>query len=89
MLEIFFIFTALAIRILNGILLWEIFQKRCKPKADKIIIILSCSDNSDGLSSILISSIPLFKWDVKVFDYIHHLIYENVLFMDIGHNYST
>ena len=89
MLEIFFILTVLAIRILNGILLWEILQKRHKPKADKIFIILSCSDNSDGLSSILIISIPLFKWDVKVFDYIHHLIYENVLFMDIVHNYST
>ena len=91
MLEIFFIFTALDITILTGILLWENFQKRSKPITDKIFIILSCSDNSDGLSSILIISIPLFKWDVKVFDYIHHLIYEiyYVLFMDSSHNYST
>ena len=74
MLEIFFIFTELAIKILNGILISEIFQKRCKTRANKIfIIILSCCNISVGLFSVSIISIPLFKWDVKAFDYLHHL----------------
>lgn len=73
MLEIFFIFTALAIKILNGILISDIFQKRCKTRANKTFIILSCSNISVWLFSVSIISIPLFKWDVKAFDYLHHL----------------
>ena len=73
MLEIFFLFTELAIKILNGILISEIFQKRCKTRANKIFILLSCCNISVGLFSVSIISIPLFKWDVKAFDYLHYL----------------
>ena len=61
MLQIYFIFTALAIIISNGALLWKLFKKRYKTRADKIFIILSCSDIGVGLFSIPIISLPLFK----------------------------
>ena len=79
-LQVYFIFTALAIVISNGVLLWKLFKKRYKTRADKIFIILSCSDIGVGLFSIPIISLPLFKWDASAFDmhhtfdYIYHFI---------------
>ena len=81
MLQIYFIFTALAIIISKGALLRKLFKKRYKTRADKIFIILSCSDIGVGLFSIPIISLPLFKWDVSAFDihntfdYIYHFIW--------------
>ena len=81
MLQIYFIFTGLAIVISNGVFLWKLFMKKYKTRADKIFIILSCSDIGFGLFSIPIISLPLFKWDISAFvihdafDYIYHLIW--------------
>ena len=62
-LQIYFIITALAIAISNGTLLWRLLKNGMKRRADKIFIILSCSDIGVGLFSIQLVSIPLFKWD--------------------------
>ena len=62
-LQIYFIITALAIAISIGALLWRLLKNRRKTRADKIFIILSCSDIDVGLFSIQLVSIPLFKWD--------------------------
>ena len=70
-LQIYFIFTSLAIIISNSTLLWKLFKKRSKTRADKIFIILSCSDIGVGIFSIPIVSIPLFKWEIDAFDYTH------------------
>ena len=81
MLQIYFIFTALTIVISTGILMRKLFKKRYKTRADKIFIILSCSDIGVGLFSIPVTSLPLFKWDVSAFDinntfdYIYHFIW--------------
>ena len=78
MLQIYFIFTGLAIVISNGVLLRKLFMKKYKTRADKTFIILSCSDIGFGLFSIPIISLPLFKWDISAFvihyafDYIYH-----------------
>ena len=74
-LQIYPIFTTLAIVISNGVLLWKLLSKRRKTRADKIFIILCCSDTGVGLFSIPVISIPLFKWDVSAFDYMNHLIW--------------
>ena len=66
-LQIYFIFTALAIVTSNGLLLHKLFKKRCKTTADKIFIILSCSDVGVGLFSIPITSIPLFSVSAYVY----------------------
>ena len=68
-------FTTLATVVANGVLLRKRLTKRCKTKADKVFIILCCSDTGVGLFSIPIISIPLFKWDVSAFDYMNHLIW--------------
>lgn len=52
MLQIYFIFKTLAIVISNGVLLHKLYKKRCKSRADKIFIILSCSDLGVGVFSI-------------------------------------
>ena len=66
-LQIYFIFTALAIVTSNGLLLHKLFKKRCKTRADKIFIILSCSDVGVGLFSIPITPIPLFSVSAYVY----------------------
>ena len=73
MLQIYFIITALAITIWNSTLLGKLFKKRSKTSADRIFIILSCSDIGVGIFSIQTVSIPLFKWEIKInaLDYIH------------------
>lgn len=75
MLQIYFIFTTLAIVILNGVLLHKLYKKRCKSRADKIFIILSCSDLGIGVFSIPIISISLFKWNVSAINYTHGAIW--------------
>lgn len=81
MLQLYFTFIALAIVISNGVLQRKLFKKRYKTRADKIFIILSCSDIGVGLFSIPIISLPLFKWDVsafdmhRTFDYMYHFIW--------------
>lgn len=52
MLQIFFVITALAIAISNGVLLWTLFKKRNKIRAVKIFATLSCSDIGVGILSI-------------------------------------
>ena len=64
-LQIYYIFTAIAIVTSNGLLLYKLLKKRLKTRADKMFIILSCSDIGVGLSSVPMSSLPLF---VKNFD---------------------
>ena len=75
MLQIYFIFTTLAIVISNGVLLHKLYKKRCKSRADKIFIILSCSDLGVGVFSIPIISISLFKWNVSAINYTHGAIW--------------
>ena len=72
MLQISFTITALAIAISNGTLMWKLFKKRRKTRADKIFIILSCSDIGVGIFSIPLVSAPLFKWDVSALDYTYN-----------------
>ena len=55
-LQICFIFTATAIVTSNGLLLSKLLKKRLKTRADKMLIILSCSDIVVGLSSVPVSS---------------------------------
>ena len=64
-LQIYYIFTAIAIVTLNGLLLYKLLKKKLKMRADKMFIILSCSNIGVGLSSVPISSLPLF---IKNFD---------------------
>ena len=59
-LQICCVFTGIAIIISNSILLYILFKKRCKTRADKVFIILSCSDIIVGLFSVPIISLPLF-----------------------------
>ena len=64
-LQIYYTFTAIAIVTLNGLLLYKLLKKKLKMRADKMFIILSCSNIGVGLSSVPISSLPLF---IKNFD---------------------
>ena len=75
MLQISFIFTALAIVISNGILLYKRFMKRCKTRTDESFITLNCYNISVRSFSIPIVSIPLLKWDVSALDYTHRFIW--------------
>ena len=59
-LQIYFIFTATAIVTANGLLFYKLLKKKLKTTADKMFIILSCSDIGVGLSSVLMSSLSLF-----------------------------
>ena len=64
-LQIYYILTTIAIVTSNGLLLYKLLKKRLKTRADKMFIILSCSDIGVGLSSVPMSSLPLF---IKNFD---------------------
>ena len=59
-LQIYYTFTALAIGASNSALLHKLFKKRHKTRADKMFIILSCSDIGVGLVSVPMMSLPLF-----------------------------
>ena len=63
-LQIYYILTATAIVASNSLLLYKLLKRRLK-RADKMFIILTCSDIGVGLSSVLVSSSPLF---IKNFD---------------------
>ena len=62
-LQIYYTFAALAIVASNGVLLHKLFKKRSKTRADKMFIILSCSDIGVGLLSVPMMSLPLFIKD--------------------------
>ena len=64
LLQIYYTFTALAIVVSNGVLLHKLFKKRHKTRADKMFIILSCSDIGVGLVSVPMLSLPLFIKDL-------------------------
>ena len=64
-LQIYFIFTALPIVASNSALLHKLFKKRHKTRADKMFIILSCSDIGVGLVSVPMMSLPLFIKDFQ------------------------
>ena len=57
---------ALLIATSNGLLLYRLLKKRHKTRADKIFIILSCSDICVGLLSVPVNSLPLFMRDFDV-----------------------
>ena len=63
-LQIYYTFTALAILASNGVLLYKLFKKRRKIRADKMFIILSCSGIGVGLVSVPMS-LPLFIKDFR------------------------
>ena len=62
-LQIYNIFTALAITTSNAALLHKLSKKKRKTRTDKIFIILSCSDIGVGLFSIPVISLQLFICD--------------------------
>ena len=64
-LQIYYTFTALAIVASNSALLHKLFKKRDKTRADKMFIILSCSDIGVGLVSVPMMSLPLFIKDFQ------------------------
>ena len=59
-LQIYNIFTALAITTSNVALLYKLSKKKHETRTDKIFIILSCSDIGVGLFSIPVISLELF-----------------------------
>ena len=65
-LQMCIIFTLLAIVISNVALLRKLFKKKQKTRADKIFIILSCSDIGVGLFSIPMMYLELFLCDFIV-----------------------
>ena len=66
-LQIYIIFTALAIITSNALLLHRLLEKQRKTRADKIFTILSCSDIGVGLFSIPVISLELFSCAAHVF----------------------
>ena len=56
-LLIYIIFTALAITTSNALLLHRLLKKKQKTRADKMFIILSCSDIAVGLFSLPVISL--------------------------------
>ena len=66
-LQIYIIFTALAIITSNALLLHRLLKKQRKTRADKIFTILSCSDIGVGLFSIPVISLELFSCAANVF----------------------
>ena len=62
-LQIYTIFTALAIVTSNSVLLYKLSKKKQKTRTDKIFIILSCSDIGVGSFSIPLISLQLFICD--------------------------
>ena len=58
-LQIYTIFTALAIVTSNAVLLYKLSKKKQKTRTDKIFIILSCSDIGVGSFSIPLISLQL------------------------------
>ena len=65
-LRIYIIFTALAIITSNVVLLRKLLKKKPKTRADKMFIILSCSDTGVGLFSIPMMSLELFTCDLVI-----------------------
>ena len=74
-LHIYYTSTALAVITLNSVLLNKILKRRQKTRADKIFIILSCSDIGVGLFSIPIISLELFKCDFGVAGSVFSLVW--------------
>ena len=74
-LQIYYIFTGLAIIISNSILLHKLLIKSSKTRADKVFIILSCFDIIVGLFSVPIISLPLFIRDFDTLGFIMFLIW--------------
>ena len=66
-LLIYIIFTALAIITSNALLLHRLLKKKQKTRADKMFIILSCSDIAVGLFSLPVISLKLFSCAANVF----------------------
>ena len=66
-LLIYIIFTALAITASNALLLHLLLKKKQKTRADKMFIILSCSDIAVGLFSLPVISLELFSCAANVF----------------------
>ena len=66
-LLIYIIFPALAIITSNALLLHRLLKKKQKTRADKIFIILSCSDIAVGLFSLPMISLELFSCAPNVF----------------------
>ena len=64
-LRIYVIFTALSTITSNVILLHKLLKKKQKTRADKMFIILSCSDIGVGLFSIPMMSLKLFTCDLE------------------------
>ena len=62
-LQIYIIFTALAIITSNVLLLYKLLTKKQKTRADKMFVILSCSDTDVGSFSIPMMSLELFTCD--------------------------
>ena len=60
----YIIFTALVIITSNAVLLQKLLKKKQKTRADKIFIMLSCSDTGAGLFSIPMMSLELFTCDL-------------------------
>ena len=74
-LQICCVFTGLAIIISNSILLHRLFKKRYKTRADKVFIILSCSDVLVGLFTVPVISLPLFIRDFDTLGFMMFLIW--------------
>ena len=74
-LQIYYIFTGLAIIISNSILLHKLLIKSSKTRADKVFIILSCFDIIVGLFSVPIISLPLFIRDFDTLGFVMFLIW--------------
>ena len=66
-LLIYIIFTALAITTSNALLLHRLLKKKQKARADKMFIILSCSDIAVGLFSLPVISLEWFSCAANVF----------------------
>ena len=60
----YIIFAALVIITSNAVLLQKLLKKKQKTRADKIFIMLSCSDTGAGLFSIPMMSLELFTCDL-------------------------
>ena len=74
-LQIYYIFTGLAIIISNSILLHKLLIKSSKTRADKVFIILSCFDIIVGLFSVPIISLPLFIRDFDTLGFMMFLFW--------------
>ena len=94
-LQMCIIFTLLAIVISNVALLRKLLKKKQKTRADKIFIILSCSDIGVGLFSIPMMYLELFLCDfiastMFYFNLLRHFsALSSQLFWDTDHNYCT